>query len=302
MEANGCCSNDDHGDIEARLPPRKRLLAGLKRQSSQTAFPSSPHSPYFGKTQEEVIEDSLSAAKAAAEVAAAAKAAALEKAAAAARAFAAAKRALELVASLDEDVNAGGNSARKPKKQVPIKVLYKGRRRFKNDNDEELARRLHRAINSSPRISSNFASSNREKQGKRKKAPSELPKHKRVLICEGTPSSVRDVESRDGDRAVLLSSSDRELLEIWKSLKGNRIPVVHQSHGGINHQEVPFLLLRNVPAQPVGKWRQLHLGAARISGRLSASLRVKCWTLLPRRLHQCSISSKGERNSSEGGG
>ncbi|XP_068646204.1 uncharacterized protein [Aristolochia californica] len=206
MEANGFCSNDDHGDIDTSLPPRKRLLAGLKRQSSQTAFSSSRHLSYFGKTPEEVIEDSISAAKAAAVVAAAAKAAALEKAAAAARAFAAAKRALELVASLDEDMSARGNSVRKQKKQVPIKLLYKGRR-LKNENDEELARRLHRAINSSPRISNHSVTSNREKQGKRK--PSELPKHKQGLICEGNSYSDRNVDGGDGDRAML-SSSDRQ--------------------------------------------------------------------------------------------
>ncbi|CBI21561.3 unnamed protein product, partial [Vitis vinifera] len=148
MEANICDIN--HLDADVLLPPRKRLLAGLKKQSSDgdaTLHPSpiamtsnefdarlnkllSSHLKNPSLTPEEIVEASRSAAKAAAKAAEAARAAAEEKAAIAAKAMAAAKSALELIASVSEETT-----------------------------DEELARKLHRAMNSSPRISKNSSSS-----------------------------------------------------------------------------------------------------------------------------------------------
>ncbi|XP_068640076.1 uncharacterized protein [Aristolochia californica] len=310
MEAHGWCSNGDHGDIDASLPPRKRLLAGLKRQSSQTVFSSSPHLSFFGKTPEEVIEDSMSAAKAAAEVAATAKAAALEKAATAARAFAAAKCALELVASFDEDMSVRGNSVRKPKKQVPIKLLYKGQR-FKNENDEELARRLHRAINSSPRISNRSVSSTREKQGKRK--PSEIPKHKQGLISEGNSSSDRNVAGGDGD-CTMLSSSNRQ----WQQKLEEKTPACG-GNGEKNETKYSQKNSCNRPdAEPlIGggkkariKQKKLSLSLCSIRDLEKPKAKSDCsgpsWSCkdvrepqcLPRRLQQSSISNEADERQS----
>ncbi|XP_043709688.1 uncharacterized protein LOC122658691 isoform X2 [Telopea speciosissima] len=173
-EANFCGFN--HLDADVRLPPRKRLLAGLKKQSCNYSSPSSPLSSIatdytahlrnllgsdsnsLGLSAEEIVDASRSAAIAAAKVAAAAKAAAEEKAAVAVRAAAAAKSALELVASVSEKTSCKDRSIRKskPKKHVPVQLLYKKRQPVENCKaDEELARRLHRAMNSSPRISKN---------------------------------------------------------------------------------------------------------------------------------------------------
>ncbi|KAL2348700.1 hypothetical protein Fmac_002700 [Flemingia macrophylla] len=128
----------NHLDADVLLPPRKRLLAGLKKQSSDGAASPSPSlvvascvtvseaassspSSYSGEfearlknllnshsnnpnlTPEEVVEASKAAAVTAAKVAKAARAAAEEKAEIAAKAVAAAKRALDLVASFSEE-------------------------------------------------------------------------------------------------------------------------------------------------------------------------------------------------------
>lgn len=178
MEANRC--HADHININACLPPRKRLLAGLKSQSCENTSSSSHSSissdfavhlreflfvdskkPHI--SPEQIVEASRSAALAAAEVAAAAKATALEKEAAAAQAIAAAKSALELVASVTKRSAIVESCQRRSKlrKHVPVKLLYKGHQLTENhESDEELARRLHRAMNSSPRISKNPVNSN----------------------------------------------------------------------------------------------------------------------------------------------
>ncbi|KAJ4967399.1 hypothetical protein NE237_019248 [Protea cynaroides] len=163
-------------DADVRLPPRKRLLAGLKKQSCYYSSLPSPLSSIAtdytahlrnllssdsespGLSAEEIVDASRSAAIAAAKVAATAKAAAEEKAAVAVRAAAAAKSALELVASVTEKTSCKERSMRKnkPKKHVPVNLLYKKRQPVENCKaDEELARKLHRAMNSSPRISKN---------------------------------------------------------------------------------------------------------------------------------------------------
>ncbi|KAK4384949.1 hypothetical protein Sango_2618900 [Sesamum angolense] len=119
METNRCDVN--HLDADALLPPRKRLLAGLKRQSSDvnSSAPStsrSAESEYgtrlnnllrsqlsnINLSNEEIVEASRCAAMEAAKVAEAARAVAEQKAAKAAKAMAAAKSALDLVATLEE--------------------------------------------------------------------------------------------------------------------------------------------------------------------------------------------------------
>ncbi|EPS62803.1 hypothetical protein M569_11985, partial [Genlisea aurea] len=119
MEANKC-------DADALLPPRKRLLAGFKRQSSSDVnLPSSPSSSSLHVTvdtefearlnsllkarisdtdpsNDEIVEASRDAATEAAKAAEKARANAEVKAAKAAKAMAAAKSALNLVAVLSE--------------------------------------------------------------------------------------------------------------------------------------------------------------------------------------------------------
>lgn len=199
MEANICDVN--HLDADVLLPPRKRLLAGLKKQSSDGdstlqpspvpaasspassssasasvfASSSSPFSSEFNNrlnnllsshsanlSPEEIVEASRIAASAAAKAAETARAAAEEKAAIAAKAVATAKSALDMVASFSEEGACKDRYSRKNKlkKHVPVQLLYKRYQPIENCNkDEELARKLHRAINSSPRICKNSSSS-----------------------------------------------------------------------------------------------------------------------------------------------
>ncbi|CAI9753310.1 unnamed protein product [Fraxinus pennsylvanica] len=179
METNACDVN--HLGADALLPPRKRLLAGLKRQNSDINC-HTPSASCNGRngydtrfhnvlksnlanpnlSNEELVEASRLAAVKATKAAEAARAIAEEKAAKAAKAVAAAKNALELVASLSEE---SANKEKylkknKMKKHVPVQTLYNKHKGISNcKTDEELARKLHRAINSSPRISKNSPSS-----------------------------------------------------------------------------------------------------------------------------------------------
>lgn len=203
---NGCDAN--HLDADVLLPPRKRLLAGLKKQSpdgnaaavlspvaasscamasevassSSSPFSSvfearlkhlvSSHSNNPNLITEEIVEASKTAAAAATKVAEAARAAAEEKAARAAKAVAAAKSALDLVASFSEEAVSKERNLRKNKlkKHVPVQLLYKKNQPVENcRKDEELARKLHRAMNSSPRISRN--SPNSDSKGNKHKKP-----------------------------------------------------------------------------------------------------------------------------------
>ncbi|KAK7307430.1 hypothetical protein VNO77_40483 [Canavalia gladiata] len=197
----------NHLDADVLLPPRKRLLAGLKKQSSDGDAAASPplvvascvtiseaassssssyssefearlkkllssHSNNPNLTPDEVVEASKAAAVAAAKAAKAARAAAEDKAEIAAKAIAAAKSALDLVASFsDEAVSKERNLKKnKLKKHLPVHLLYKKYQPIENcGTDEELARKLHRAINSSPRISKN--SPNSESKGSKQKKP-----------------------------------------------------------------------------------------------------------------------------------
>lgn len=162
----------DSFDINTRLPPRKRLLAGLKKEGCDCDF--SPPVPLISSdlnsrlrdiinsttsSPEEIIEATKSVALATAEVAAAAKATAMEKAAAAVKARTAAKNALELLdyVSRSETARKGHPAKTKSrKKHVEVKLLYTNNQPVgSQETDEELARQLHQAMNSSPRISYN---------------------------------------------------------------------------------------------------------------------------------------------------
>lgn len=209
METNTC--NVNHLDADAHLPPRKRLLAGLKRQISDLNSPT-PSTPSSGVIEsdvhlnsalrsqlsdsslsnEEIVEASRIAAMNAAKVAEAARAIAEEKAAKAAKAVAAAKNALDLVAILSDEVGSKEKLLKKNKmkKHVTVEALYNKNRSGTNcrTTDEEMARNLHRVINSSPRIMKNSPGSDAKSH-----------KHKRLKTSasSGKASGSPDVE---GDR------------------------------------------------------------------------------------------------------
>ncbi|CAH2051428.1 unnamed protein product [Thlaspi arvense] len=186
MTTNACDVN--HLDADSLLPPRKRLLAGFKKQNSESgndgSSPSPPPPPSFGsssstsysngsssastdvqthlhnlmndsqsRSPEELAEASKEIAALAAKAAKAARATANEKAIIASRAVAAAKRALEVLASFPALTVKEEWSPRKNKqtKHVPVQLLY--------SKDEDLARRLNRAINNSPRVATGAVTS-----------------------------------------------------------------------------------------------------------------------------------------------
>ncbi|KAE8731912.1 putative srpk [Hibiscus syriacus] len=221
MEDNICDIN--HLDADALLPPRKRLLAGFKKQasnassasdkptiaSSSSSPPASPsHSPSPSTSSsdvnaylknlllsshlynpnlspEEILEASRAAAISAAKAAEAARAAAEEKAAIAAKAVAAAKSALDIVAKFSEEtVHTDRHLKRnKLKKHVPVQLLYKKNGPIGSPRtDEELARKLHRDINSSPRISESYST---EWRGHRHKRPKVMPTHEKTIASNG---------------------------------------------------------------------------------------------------------------------
>ncbi|XWS33961.1 hypothetical protein CRYUN_Cryun22dG0127600 [Craigia yunnanensis] len=243
MEANFC--DISHLDADVLLPPRKRLLAGFKKQasnangaldqpivaSSSSSPPSASPSPspslsdvnthlnnllssHFNDpnlSPEEILEASRAAAIAAAKAAEAAGAAAEEKAAIAAKAVAAAKSALDMVATFFEDTVGKDRYLKKNKlkKHVPVQLLYKKHQPIENyRTDEELARRLHQAINSSPRISKISPTS--EWRGHKHKRPKSLPTLEKTkvsaggIVLGGSTSSTRnggtitsEIESED---------------------------------------------------------------------------------------------------------
>ncbi|XP_013744351.2 uncharacterized protein LOC106447050 [Brassica napus] len=149
-------------DSDLLLPPRKRLLAGFKKQNSNGSSSSSTSYSNGSSSASTVVhthldnlltsqltdgqsrspEELKATAALAVKIAKAARAAADEKAIIASKAVAAAKSALELFASFPaETVKERKN---KQKKHVPVHVMY--------SKDEDLARRLNRAINNSPRV------------------------------------------------------------------------------------------------------------------------------------------------------
>ncbi|KAL6873970.1 hypothetical protein ACP4OV_014052 [Aristida adscensionis] len=176
-------------DLNTHLPPRKRLLAGLR--TAATACDAEPPPPpgaaggdlaarlremaraatASSSSPEEMIEEARAAAAAAADAAQAARAAAAEKAAVAAKARAAARAAMEFLDSIS-GAHASRNGLqfkmKSRKKHVQVKLLYKPNGRVegrggamgdapkprrRRESDEDVARKLHRSMNSSPRIS-----------------------------------------------------------------------------------------------------------------------------------------------------
>ncbi|AQK67329.1 hypothetical protein Zm00014a_038616 [Zea mays] len=171
-------------DLNTHLPPRKRLLAGL-RTAATAAEPLPPppaHADLAARLREmalaanasasspeETIEAARAAAQAAADAAVAARAVAAEKAAVAAKARAAARAAMEFIDSFSTRAGASRNGSglqfkiRSRKKHVQVKMLYRPngtlgpaeapKPRRRKQSDEEVPHNLHRLMNSSPRIS-----------------------------------------------------------------------------------------------------------------------------------------------------
>ncbi|KAK1439247.1 hypothetical protein QVD17_05063 [Tagetes erecta] len=196
MEGNICDVN--HLDTDVLLPPRKRLLACLKRQNSDvngnsnsnsnTNSPSicnsldqldarisyllKAHLSNDNPSQEEIVTASKAAADVAVKVAMAARAAAQEKAVIAAKAMAAAKKALELVANADDGQEISSSAERqledsRTKKLIDFQMLCDNKKLMLGNgktDDEELARKLHQSINSSPRISKCGVQSHKHKK------------------------------------------------------------------------------------------------------------------------------------------
>ncbi|XP_057542884.1 uncharacterized protein LOC130821223 [Amaranthus tricolor] len=245
MEANEC--NTNHLDADVRLPPRKRLLAGLKKQScsgstsqcsqennsSPSPSPSPSPNPSVSPlsefdvrlnnllksykngsnmSPEEIAEAAGSAAAAAAKAAEAARAGAEEKASIAAKAVAAAKSALDLVASISEDTSSKDKLKNKLKKHVPVQLLYKKYQPIENcGTDEELAMRLHRVMNSSPRISKPSPSSD-----------SKNHKHKKLKVLPPSEKSGSEngMSLRDGN-AKLPSVCNEDVIEGGMDCEGS---------------------------------------------------------------------------------
>ncbi|CAM8985587.1 unnamed protein product [Rhodiola kirilowii] len=176
MEGNVCDFN--HLDEGVLVPPRKRLLAGFKKQNSNdqsrastsASPPSTPtevdtrvknllssHSSGSSSSSiEDIVESSKKAALAAAKLAEAARDVAEEKAAIAAMAIAAAKTALELVATFSEETSGRVRRTKKnkSKKQVTVHSLYKKCDEVEDEEtDEEIAQNLHQANYSSSKLS-----------------------------------------------------------------------------------------------------------------------------------------------------
>ncbi|KAL0299560.1 UNVERIFIED_CONTAM: hypothetical protein Sradi_6615800 [Sesamum radiatum] len=224
METNRCDVN--HLDADALLPPRKRLLAGLKRQSSDvnSSAPStsrSAESEYgtrlnnllrsqlsnINLSNEEIVEASRCAAMEAAKVAEAARAVAEQKAAKAAKAMAAAKSALDLVATLEEAASKEKClKANKMKKNVPVQALCnKNKEKSNCRTDEELARKLLQSINSSPRILKNSSGSD-PKNHKRMRLKTSASSG-RTSICSGIPPG-------EGNRPCINTSNGYYVVEV----------------------------------------------------------------------------------------
>ncbi|KAL6959812.1 hypothetical protein U1Q18_039964 [Sarracenia purpurea var. burkii] len=231
MEANLCDIN--HLDSDVLLPPRKRLLAGLKKQIFNGSSPS------ISSTNEldnglnnlmrshlnnpnllEIVESSRSAAVAAVKAAKAARSVAEEKAAIAAKAIAAAKSALELVVTVSEETASKERYSKKKnksnvtKKHLPIRILYNRNQPVENcKKDEELARNLHRAMNSSPRISKNSSCSelknNKHKRLKGLSPPGKTRVSNGGMAGEGNPASGSNTNGRIDDNMLKFIRADR---------------------------------------------------------------------------------------------
>ncbi|WOL18913.1 hypothetical protein Cni_G27710 [Canna indica] len=183
-------------NVNIHLPPRKRLLAELKKENPELDF--LPPVPFISgdlgaqlrdvvrspnSTLEEIVEVSKSVALAADEIAVAARNSAVEKAAAAAKAKVAAKSALLFLDSISRNRDSskvGLSKTKVRKKQIPIKLLYKTNHAARSQKtDEDLARKLHHAMNSSPRIS-------RSKHKKLRNSGKEALNDDDLVCCENS--------------------------------------------------------------------------------------------------------------------
>ncbi|XP_057774312.1 uncharacterized protein LOC130993443 [Salvia miltiorrhiza] len=254
METNTC--NVNHLDADAHLPPRKRLLAGLKRQNSDVNSPTpstpssagSEHDVHLNNalrsqlsnpslSNEEIVEASRIAAMKAAKVAEAARANAEEKAAKAAKAVAAAKSALDLVAILSDET---GNKEKflkknKMKKHVTVEALY-NKNKSSTRTDEELARNLHRVINSSPRILKNSPGSDAKSH-----------KHKRLKssASSGRTSITNGVQVGEGDRQSAARSNGNGVVEVETESPIRKIDMIMVDLNTSKHDNSDQLKLDN---------------------------------------------------------
>ncbi|XP_010432274.1 PREDICTED: uncharacterized protein LOC104716581 [Camelina sativa] len=249
MEMNPCDMMNQL-DSDSHLPPRKRLLAGFKKLnpnnnnnangSSPSDFASSSSTSNsngsssapthvqthldnllasrFNNDQspEELVASTRSAAALAVKAAKAARAIANEKALVSARAIAAAKRALELVDSFPKeaipDTKERSPKKNKQKKHVPVELLY-SKGQLRRDEEDDLARRLHRAIdNTYPRVLRTY--SEFEENGQRYK---KHKKNKNVVEAGGGSSSIIVTGSMKDIAGIVDSDSSYEGLEIARS-------------------------------------------------------------------------------------
>ncbi|XP_042053156.1 uncharacterized protein LOC121798298 [Salvia splendens] len=282
METNTC--NVNHLDVDAHLPPRKRLLAGLKRQNSDvnspTATPSTPssggsehdvrsnnalrshlHDPSL--SNEEIVEISRIAAMKAAKVAEVARANAEEKAAKAAKAVAAAKSALDLVAILSDET---GNKEKllkknKMKKHVTVEALY-NKNKSSPGTDEELARNLHRVINSSPRILKNSPGSE-SKSHKHKKLKSSAASG-RTSITNEAP-----VGEGDRDRQSAARSTGNGVVELDTESPVRKIGMIMVDLNTSKHDSCDQLKLDNGDGSRLSKTERLKLDDGEVLDSIS---------------------------------
>lgn len=271
METNTC--NVNHLDADAHLPPRKRLLAGLKRQNSDVNSPA-PSTPSSAGSEsdvrlnnalrsqlsnpslsnEEIVEASRIAAMKAAKVAEAARANAEEKAAKAAKAVAAAKSALDLVAILSDETSIKERFLKKNKmkKHVTVEALYNKNKGSTNcRTDEELARNLHRVINSSPRILKNTSGSD-VKNHRHKRLKSSAASG-RTSITSGDP-----VGEGDGPSAAK-SNGNGVVGEVDAGSSVKKIDVIMVDLNASKHDNGDQLKLDNGEGSRLSKTERLKL-------------------------------------------
>nr|GEU36426.1 hypothetical protein [Tanacetum cinerariifolium] len=268
MEANVCDVN--HLDSDVLLPPRKRLLACLKKQNgdgnqgmymgsggcsdlnrldSRISYLLKAHLSSENPTQEEIVDASRAAAEVAVKAAMAARAAAQEKAVVAAKAMAAAKKALELVVSGDDgDKGTLGSSMenmlkKNKKKHVDVQMLYNSKKPGLDNgkaNDEELARKLHQAINSSPRISKTGAPAG-VKSPKNKKVESA-----NILENGCTSNGSIVIKGKTGDKEVenttnsKMENGDAEKVQPKVKTGDEDITTIGRKRGRMKQKKLPL--------------------------------------------------------------
>lgn len=315
MEANVCDVN--HLDSDVLLPPRKRLLACLKKQNgdsnqgmyvgsdcsdlnrldSRISYLLKAHLTSENPTQEEIVDASSAAAEVAVKVAMAARAAAQEKAVVAAKAMAAAKKALELVASGDDGDKGPSMEQmlkKNKKKHVDVQMLYNSKKpRLDNGkaNDEELARKLHQAINSSPRISKTGAPSG-VKSPKNKKV-----KSTNILENGSTSNGNIVIEGKTGDKEVenttnsKVENGDAEKVQPKVKTGDEDITTIGRKRGRMKQKKLPLSIChdRDQANPKEGSSRSSLSVEASTNGVLEGKVSWKCQAFKP---HACVKQNK----------